>query len=210
MPMTMQHNYAVAHADDFLNNHPDWIPLINEVGMKIRSGFYDKNWVDILCQYDWHHRLGDMADCLFFAKTWGILTADTYALAFEVGVEPSNDKDIAHNNSIFTKELKDIGIEGEFYGGAYDEDGVIRLTRPLPFSRCNTDIKETKDIMGSFSFEVGTQSIEKTWCQFTFNSGKLARWPYGSKFVTLLCVDPDSMKLNAAERESYILTRGQQ
>jgi hypothetical protein len=170
---------------DKLMSDPGWMATMADYTGKLRSGYFEH--ADVVFQ-KWERFSIDLYDVYpFIMVHCDLMLANIVCATIEIGEAPHADKHIAENNAILHK-LWDPFC-GEFWGGTQDEDGYIKVRRPIEFDMINRETNErfAEKFSGRFCLEVGYISAAKTLF-YLMTQGRIARWPYGSKEIYLLQV----------------------
>lgn len=188
-------------------NDPDWLVCIADYMRRMRDGFYNTRFRDVVFQ-KWE---GDdsvtFSDVYAFAMihTW-LNTGKVVMAAINMGQEPKADANIKDNHELLSTRLPLLDCHGDddisckwnggFWGGTQGEDGFIEWTGEAVFERFQDGKPAGWQRFPSdrLVLEVGTTAAAKTLAQLKTNGG-VARWPYGRKEITLLkLADKNALK----------------
>jgi hypothetical protein len=174
--------------------------LMIDVWGKLRSGFYNRDLVDVIFQrYDGDTRIED-AYC--FLRIWNEIGAGLiHVQSFDIGAHPLCDAARKENHAALQRLRKFIELQTglplklkvEFFGGSGDQDGYVELGSALTFQRsacedgCCPAMRCVAPKKKWFALEVGTTTAARTLGHLRQEHG-LVRWPYGSTNVTFLYV----------------------
>lgn len=176
---------------------------------KIRSGFFDRAWVDVVMQPYWRTGYISAYDAWIFA----LVNAEHHSGNLLISIidldeMPFGDGFTQENQGI-SDNLSDVHwhlcdgkgdrlidcpagmLAGGFTGGdTMPGDGFISWTRPLeacaPYSAELHEETQVQYIPPSTAvLEVGYTAAATTFCHLS-TSGSLARWPYGSRQIWIL------------------------
>jgi hypothetical protein len=173
--------------------------FINILG-KLREGFYDRRLVDVLFQR-WDRDV-TIEDAYCFGRLWNELNSGLiHVQRFDIGREPLADTEKQYNNEalqglrsfVDVRTQMPLRLVVEFFGGAGDQDGYVRLLSDLTFEResceggCCPAMRCVAPKKTWFPLEVGTTTAARTLGHLLQERG-IVRWPYGSTEVTFLYV----------------------
>lgn len=181
---TMYRQVVIEGVDELLKSEPEAGAFLIEAKTKINTGFFSQNYLDSIFQH-WKGVV-DIYDAYMFAQIHAMIGTGALArVSIGVGEIPLGDKAKQENNKRLS-HLHEL-FEAEFYGGSgYGADGYLRwsgdIRMELTPTNAPTSIIEVR--AGEAQLEVGYQRVEKTYFQL-MESRFLARWPYGSKDITL-------------------------
>ena len=177
--------------DRQMTDEPDWASIYYRTLKRLERGFYDQEWVDVIFQGQ-EGNVINIYDAAFFGQPWILMgRGELLYCKAQVGQPPGSDDDIEGNNNKL-KNLPqpfratfspgkgpDIG-DGQLY---WDEDIEIGMEKggkhfgPIVIGR------------GQATLQVGMTEATTTW--YILNHQRfLARWPYYSEWIYLLCINP--------------------
>lgn len=176
---------AIEKSVSDLMGDPDAMATLAVYVKKMRDRFFDWHQ-DAICQK--FERFGefDIYDAYPFMHVHMMMTsAEIVCATMEIGVKPKPDSDVEGNRKVL-RSLKHP-FTGDFWGGTQDEDGVIEVKEDIEFDMINLETRERVSgfYSGRFPLEVGYISAAKTLLYLNGPTGRLARWPYGSKNIYL-------------------------
>lgn len=168
-----------------LKDNPDALATYQEVRRRMRLRYYDH--LDVLVQ----KHLGDfdLEEAYVFANlhTW-MMEGDILIATIEVGQEPIADSMLAEQNR--RRSSLPPPFTAEFWGGKALNDGQLRWSSPIKVGQVLPGTGEERWRMipeNSAPLEVGYTELGTTFMHLV-DEHFLARWPYGSKTITLLHV----------------------
>ena len=144
-------------------------------------------------RFGWQHIFGqqpmqvDVIDAMAFSKlhVW-LCTGQLLAAKIHVGNHPTADAAEVQNN-VKLAHLPEP-FTAHFFSGAGDNDGYVKWSKPIDvdivLNQTGQHITETLE-PASAPMEVGYTKFETTVFHLGAE-GKLARWPYGDEYITLL------------------------
>jgi hypothetical protein len=177
--------------DDLVCDNPEWARLLIATLKDIKSKtVYPQSYVDVLGQV---FRGLDIYDAWCFLQIHSNVKMGMLGFfQVETGQEPSNDKDIEHNNGVMS--ALHYPFSGCFSGGLSDySDGNFYVDAPV-----NAQVEQQGQrgfVIAEFPktnhtnqipLEVGYQAFEKTWMNLFSEQGVIARWPYYSTKITVI------------------------
>jgi hypothetical protein len=188
---------------DTFERHPEFAGDVSVIlGRLRRRDFYDLELVDAIFQ-KWERFPLDLVDAYGFAMVYSLILSGKVRLArIPIGSSPYPDKETDLNNA---------GLAGlppqfsaDFDGGTADHDGHFRwhghvhlggpilpdpgaCTKPTCSSCLVEGPTVTIDGPQSVPLEVGYQSAAKTLSMLGMGQFSVARWPYGSETLWLMC-----------------------
>jgi hypothetical protein len=167
-------------------------------------GHLHRRWIDVIKQNSVRSHPTE-EDFPYFRRLNGMVASGQVALrCVPVGDGPGSDKEDAFNNSVLS--LLPHPFRAEFRGGSKQEaDGHLEWVEDVAFDWCpGGPLGSCRPIMlppGVVALEVGTTSSWATHSHVTLGSG-VARWPYGSRFVTIVARVPGDVL--AREKAAYL------
>lgn len=185
------HFQALHSVVDKLMGDPDKIYVYSDYLRKMRSGHFDKTYIDNVMQK--YSSYGDdeydIYDAYAFAQFHFLMGSGKLASAkVNIGLKPKANDEVEYHNNVLRKGKI---IYGAFVGGLGDSDGHITWDKPLEFqimhaSETDDTIERSALIVSSrqLPLEVGFTDGSRTLLHLYQDHG-LARWPYGSKIITL-------------------------
>lgn len=162
--------------------------LYRETFLLLRAGHWPASYVDVIMQSS-HCHLNEPADILAFANVhaW-IASGKVWKCTILIHHAPHPDNEVELNNLILS------GIPepfvGEFIpekGYSADRDGYIQASQPfLADNEWSANRPEERILpIARFPLEVGSTKSYTTY-RHLMESGRVARWPYGSERIHLL------------------------
>lgn len=168
---------------------PEQISVFSDYLGKLRSGYFDKSYVDRVLQKPPRFSEYDIYDAYAFAQFHFLNSSGKLASAtVNIGLEPRDNTQVEYHNDILRKGKI---FHGKFVGGLADSDGYMTWDKPLEFQTMHaSESDDTIDRRGviimprTLPLEVGYTEGSRTLLHLQQGDG-LARWPYGSKEITL-------------------------
>jgi hypothetical protein len=166
-----------------------WKPVLRQYVTRLRSGFWEKDYVNSCFQIV--HGGIDIyaAYCFAHFHSW-ISIGKVLMAVIEVGCEPKDDSNISGNHEAL-QELPEP-FSAVFWGAYDDCDGYVKWSEPIEFGQMDCTGREivVEIPPKSIPLEVGTTRPDTTICHIIGEHG-LARWPYGSKRIYLFVRNPN-------------------
>lgn len=202
------HNSMRQGIDHQLETSKGLAPVLYDVLRKMRSGFYDQSWVDVVVQKHYDSAY-DIYDAWVFANVHTLVgIGDILYTVVGVGATPGGNNSIEENNNklwgvsaerILVNERDEPVrrfVPGMFrakfipsYGATgSDGDGYIEWTRKITMGSINPETGERNRRSfppGQALLEVGSTKATTTWLHL-HQSRMLARWPYDSEYIYIL------------------------
>lgn len=187
-----------AMAREFARN-PELAKTTAEVLARLRrGGYYEQGLVDAIGQPGTKYDVTSdytVTDAFAFLLVYSQLVTGTFRWArICAHATPYGDRAVEENNAGLAQLSPQF--YANFVGGAGDHDGDFGWYDHIHLGGCinkNGRLVDGPNVTVKAScvpLEVGTQSFAKTWVMLRQNRG-VARWPYGSEDVWLLC-DPET------------------
>ncbi len=156
---------------------------------ELRNGRGPRPYVDAVFQ-NWEGKATDYDDAFAFGCIdYWVATGRVLVHTVHIGHGPFGDHEQGQNNTILA--TLPAPYQAEFRGGKGGRagDGRFVWTAPIMAHRHGTpntpnDHAEIEVEAGSAILEVGTTAASRTY-DWLFNEHRLARWPYGSEWITL-------------------------
>lgn len=186
MSITVKRRAAENAYYERVQAEPLYAAVIADYSRRLRDGFY--------AHADWYGQYYYPPDAVA-ASVFAFLHTDE-ALGnivfcqIYVGSDPSGDSHVEENNQKLSKLPS--GFSAKFFGGLADCDGWLRWDRPIELNAITGEGKEIKKILppGDAPLEVGYTNFETTYVHL-WGERILARWPYGSEWITLIKMDEE-------------------
>lgn len=164
-----------------------WPTHLGDILQKIKSGFFERPYVDMLFQKWARYREVNIYDAYAFTQFHSLLnTGRVVRITLQVGECPHRDKRITENNNALS--YLPSPFVGEFWGGTQGADGNIEWNEPIvgeimswqeeTLHRTYLEVKP-----GFVPLEVGITSAAKTLVQL--QTSGIARWPYHSTVIEI-------------------------
>ncbi|MFZ1268440.1 MAG: hypothetical protein WAU95_18445 [Anaerolineae bacterium] len=187
--------------DDILAANPDEAPTYYRYLAALRSGGFEAWYVDILLQE--HSAPPDIYDAFWFAHLHtGLCVGDILWARIELGQQPLGDKLTEQNcqilrglhkpfsltNGIGERGPSETRFSAAFVGGSAGADGHLRWDGVLDisnYSKLNHVTVVRQLTSNVVPLEVGFVSMT-TIVQHLLYARGVARWPYGSRYLTIL------------------------
>lgn len=170
------------HVEEFLASGEGAGEVLVQAVRNLRVGYYGQEYVDSIFQEA--NRTYDIYDAEPFIQIHSGICLGTILLArIWVGSEPSADVEVAENSRKLSRVTESRPFEASFKGGKGEQDGVLAWSSPIKMERMSDGqtllVKEH-----SAPLEVG---YTHAWTSYVHLARYLclARWCYGSKWITL-------------------------
>lgn len=187
--MGVKENAARTHVAEVIRD-PKAAQILSLIHQRLVTGFYQEEWQDIIFQN--FREPVDIVCAHDFAQVWAMLQGGEIVTCQIQAEPPHRDAFIAENNELLTH--LPFPFEAEFIGGLGDDDGTLEWKAPIEMSAVGralgasfTRIVKPRGI----PLEVGYTSATTTLFHLN-QSGAVARWPYGHKFITALVMTDEA------------------
>ena len=166
-----------------------WKPVLKQYVTKLRSGFWEKDYVNSCFQLTHSNTDIYAAYCFAHFHAW-IGIGKILMAVIELGLEPSRDSAIAKMNEKLAFLPKPF--TGAFWGGHDDQDGFIKWDESIEFGQTDCTGREVIAIIKPrrVPLEVGLTRPDTT-IYHILGQGGLARWPYNSEYIYLFVRNPN-------------------
>ena len=174
---------------------PDGGRVLAEAHSRLRGGFYARGAHNAELQraifQNWNESI-DMVDAYCFSQVRTLLLGGMLAMtAFDVGAEPLRDSAREENERALRRKLP-RGVQAFVNRANCTEgDGTVEWSTPITFTRSHfspeNGVEHLSRVIfprGSAVLEIGTTASTRTLSHLQQVTA-LARWPYGSRFVTV-------------------------
>lgn len=170
----------VVHAK--LDEEPEWGRVLSRTADAISRGAYG-DWPTIV---GWSGLYYDVYDAYGFARVWEALQAgQCLPCQIDVGNGPGVDCAPTRNQQLLSRLPRPFAAE-VFSGTHDDDDGTLLWEEPIIVgSRTSRGVIERNVHRGQAPLEIGDTTASRTLCHLR-QGGRVARWPYGHKHITLL------------------------
>lgn len=195
----MYHDIMRRRASEIMATNRQWYQVVADVYRRLHEGFYPADYVKVIMQC--HRGSIDMIDAFFFAKVHaGIFGGDILLGMWEVGATPSADERHAENQTKL-RELSrynpplDARYDPSYGGSGADGDGSVSWQESVELDRCVRVKGSDRHVRVPvhpchIPLEVGSTQPTTTFYHLIGGTKAVARWPYGSTWLTILCVAP--------------------
>ncbi len=212
--MSTTYDQALTTITENFMNEPDSMEIVAGYLRNMRSGDYEKGFIDVVFQKWERFREYTVEDAVAFMLVHAHLHMGKIAKAdIDLGCEPFSDKEIEKNDTALKNGLEKISalgplpfnpndpmservtckFSGEFWGGLADEDGFVEWKDNAKFwiFKEGKSDHTTKIAGRRVPLEVGYTMPGRTLAHLRSDRA-IARWPHGSKILTILAfVDND-------------------
>lgn len=184
------------HVNKLIAQTEHWEPVLRQYVTKMRSGFWDDEYLVYAFQLARGNWDIYAAFCFAHLHSWigigKVLIAD-----IEIGVEPERDSEIDKNNQLLAR--LPAPFSSKFWGNNDDCDGYVKWCEPIELGQIDCTGREIVITIPprSVPLEVGLTRPDTTIYHILGEHG-LARWPYGSKRIRLFIKNPQWPTCKAA------------
>ncbi|HEX8464765.1 MAG TPA: hypothetical protein VF627_09140 [Abditibacterium sp.] len=194
------HGKAVREAVDEILRR-DWRSrrVICDYLVKMQLGHFEKSSIEMVLQ-KWRDSPYDLYDAYTFCQVHAMIWLGAIAMArVDIGIEPKADKEVEFHKTVLHRDNHKLFF-GDFWGEKADYDGFINWREPSQFEikRCDDKGKlighdfpvlEPREVPLEVGYTEGSRTLTHL-----LSRGALARWPYGSKIITIMVVVDDSYR----------------
>lgn len=173
-----------------LQTHREFYPVYGEILGRLRQGYYNQKWIDILGQQHSRFDKTDIEEAFAFGQIWvQLLTGQIATRRIRVRSGPFPDKDIELNQHVLDKLCSPFQAHfAPEKGAGAHSDGWLSWGRSITMQTCIADLES--GLMTTVSpdkapLEVGTTNFSTTLMHLAAD-GCVARWPYYDEAITLL------------------------
>ena len=168
--------------NDAVRNDRDAYLIVQDYKNKLHQGYYDSAPHHFQSVFIQKYMPIDEVDAYMFARMWQWFCIGAIMIhEIEIGYEPVSDDRISEMNDILQRLPS--GYSAKFWGGKADCDGWIKSSSPLMLPDNLNGGMYYHNMQ--FRLEVGYCMPETVYLHLAF-AQCVARWPYGSKHITLL------------------------
>src|ERR1035441_2899488 len=170
---------------------PEERSFFYEVLAKLKAGYYDQEWVDVVLQ-KWDRFCYDIYDAAAFAKVWyALLDGEILHVKVGVGACPAPNDQTDENISRLAQLPAPFGTSMLF--GLADQDGFLFWRKPIRLAKSKSaEIVDYIELPagGGAPIEVGYTQSSRTLMHLA-EYGCIARWPYDQDYIILLWRHPN-------------------
>jgi hypothetical protein len=177
------------HVNKMMAQSEHWEPVLRQYVTRLRSGFWDNDYVKSLFQLAYGNTDVYAAYCFAHVHAW-IGIGKVLMAAIDIGLEPLADHMVEENNNLLA--ALPSPFFGAFWGSNHDSDGYIKWNESVEFGQMDCTGREIVVAIRPYSLplEVGFTRPDTTVYHILRERG-VARWPYGSKRIHLLVRNPN-------------------
>jgi hypothetical protein len=189
--MSTAHSLALSKVYAAIAKDPEQVRIAHRYLEKLRDGFYDREWVDVLFQSPFGSNVRP-SDAAAFGMVWVAIHQGAIVHArILVGKMPAADRDLEHNASLLN--ALPPPFQAKLWCGNREHDGLLEWSERITLAHTSEEevLDEVTLKPGAAPLEVGYTTISKTLAHLN-QDRVLARWPYGQRVVTLLALTSES------------------
>lgn len=177
------------HINNMMAQSGHWEPVLRRYITKLKSDFWDRDYVNCAFQLDRGNVDVYAAYCFAHLHAW-ISIGKVLMAAIDIGLEPLDDDRVEENNKILAALPEPFS--GAFWGSNDDCDGYVKWSESVEFGQMDCTGREVMATIRPYSLplEVGVTRPDTTVYHILQNRG-VARWPYGSKQIHLWVRNPN-------------------
>jgi len=166
-----------------------WEPVLRQYITKIKSRFWEKDYVNCCFQLAKSNVDVYAAYCFAHFHSW-VSIGKVLMAAVDIGCEPKEDSDISGNHAMLQSLPKPFSAA--FWGGHDDCDGYVKWSEPIEFGQIDCTGREivVEIPPKSIPLEVGWTRPDSSIYHILREKG-LARWAYSSKRIYLFVRNPN-------------------
>jgi hypothetical protein len=194
------HEIAVAQIVDQLLEDPSAMANLAGYVGAVRAGRFDERWVRVVVHKA--HQL-ELTDYFSFAVLHVLLCRGELSIStVRVGAPPRSDREVVGNNRLLQSLAPPF--EASVNCRLAERDGEIRWVEPIEatvfsFRDGRMYTEQRQQPPSSCALEVGYTAGTRTLTHLT-TRGMVARWPYGSREITIVGLMGDGGSIAEAFR----------